>query len=157
MDIDKLKDKLLSKREIKPSPDGRFQDCWYWTGSKYIKNGYGRMYVIETKTYMRVHRLSANLWLGFDLNSELLICHSCDNKICFNPEHLFIGTHKDNNQDTVNKNRHVGNKKVSDQIILAIRDLFNKGFNRNQLMLEFNIPYETISGIVSNKTHKHLT
>lgn len=77
--------------------------CWNWTGGK-STFGYG------SKRYMgkneHVHRLSAHFYLGYDLNSDLCVLHSCDNPMCFNPKHLFIGTKKDNSKDMASKGRN---------------------------------------------------
>ena len=77
--------------------------CWNWTGV--ISNaGYGR---VRYKGRMYgVHRLTAHFWLRFDLESELWVLHRCDNRACFNPKHLFIGTNSDNQIDSVKKNTH---------------------------------------------------
>lgn len=56
-----------------------------------------------------VHRIAAAIWLGFDLESDLQVNHHCDNPPCFNPEHLFIGTQKDNLRDMDAKGRRVIN------------------------------------------------
>jgi hypothetical protein len=77
--------------------------CWNWTGVR-IDGGYGRI-VFNGNRHTLVHRLSAHLYLGFDLKSKLLVCHRCDNPSCFNPKHLFIGTNLDNMKDAVAKGR----------------------------------------------------
>ena len=51
----------------------------------------------------RVNRLVAHIELGFDLDSDLFICHTCDNPGCINSKHLFIGSAKDNAKDMVKK------------------------------------------------------
>ena len=73
--------------------------CWNWRRAK-TKNGYG---TTGTKnTY--VHRLAFELWKS-DIPKGFLVCHHCDNPKCFNPDHLFIGTHKDNCWDAIKKGR----------------------------------------------------
>jgi hypothetical protein len=82
--------------------------CWNWTGggSRGDRSGYGRIYYLGRR--VKVHRLSAHFYLGFDLDSPLHVLHRCDNPRCFNPKHLFIGTHQDNMQDAKNKGRMGG-------------------------------------------------
>src|ERR1700729_3986623 len=77
--------------------------CWEWTKAK-DANGYGvfRMNGVN----QRAHRMAAYLFLGHPLKDKLQVLHRCDNPSCFNPEHLFIGTPKDNMQDAMNKGRH---------------------------------------------------
>lgn len=70
--------------------------CWNWTGSRNPK-GYGTV-TYNGKT-QKAHRLAMFFWRNFDLNSELWVLHKCDNAICINPEHLYLGTVIDNNAD----------------------------------------------------------
>ncbi len=150
-----LHEKLLSKREIKPSPDGRFQDCWWWTGSKGGKN-YGRI-DIENKN-CKVHRISASIWLDFDLNSKLLICHKCDNRLCFNPEHLFVGTNQDNVRDMYSKGRNTPkqmffNAKTNKIEANQIRDLYLSGrFYQYEIGEFYNLSQQAINKITNNQS-----
>ena len=81
--------------------------CWAWVGCR-NKAGYGLISFNGNLYY--VHRISAMIFLNFDIDSKLLVCHHCDNCPCVNPDHLFIGTHKDNMNDRDNKGRSVGFK-----------------------------------------------
>ena len=76
--------------------------CWNWTGSKNGINGYGRI-TVEGKSYC-AHRVSYELFVGIIPNGYN-VCHKCDNPVCINPDHLFVGTRSDNMQDASNKGR----------------------------------------------------
>lgn len=75
--------------------------CWLWTGSL-TKYGYGKINI--NKKYISTHRLSWELVNG-KIPEGMHICHTCDVRSCVNPEHLFLGTPKDNAVDREQKGR----------------------------------------------------
>ena len=89
----------------KLSPNG---ECWLWTGTK--KRGYGSIGIFY-KEY-KVHRISYEIFIG-PIPEGMLVCHSCDTPLCFNPLHLFLGTDQDNTMDAIKKGRadNFGHKK----------------------------------------------
>ena len=98
---------IYNYKEIKPSPNGKFPDCWYWTRSR-NKQGYGH-FGYNGKIY-KVHRVVMSLERNFDILSKFEVCHACDNPPCFNPNHLFIGDHKKNMADALEKKIIIRNK-----------------------------------------------
>jgi hypothetical protein len=74
-------------------------ECWPWRTDR----NYPSVIDPRTRRYIRVSRLAYELATGAPPVD--LICHHCDNPHCFNPSHLFDGTHHDNSQDMVKKDR----------------------------------------------------
>lgn len=98
--------------------------CWEWTRSL-DKFGYGVLY-LNSKAY-KAHRISYEVHFGV-FSNELLICHKCDNPKCVNPEHLFLGTQKDNMIDMAKKGRHpLSIKGISRDVPIGFKERWNRG------------------------------
>jgi len=105
--------KLRIERQIEKFPkyvaDKDESDCMLFTGSV-STNKYGTYQIIaEDGTRVKgAHRVAFYLHNG-SINNNLNVNHSCDNKLCCNPDHLWQGTQKENLQDMSSKGRHIGN------------------------------------------------
>ena len=81
-------------------------DCWVWTGALSTK-GYANFSIWFPEDIVRRfygHRFSWFLIHG-EIPKGMLICHHCDNRPCVRPDHLFLGTAKDNAMDAIKKGR----------------------------------------------------
>ena len=79
-------------------------ECWEWTGQKL--RGYGRISKGRRgENSVSAHRVSWSLHNKQEIPAGMFVMHKCDNPECTNPNHLMIGTAKDNSQDMINKGR----------------------------------------------------
>ena len=132
--------------------------CWVWTSWK-GREGYGRLTVGGKTKY--AHRTSWELAHG-EIPRGQFVLHRCDNKLCVNPAHLFLGTQADNIRDMTGKNRQAkgeenGNSKLLEVHIREIRRLYRTGkhFQRS-LAVKFGVGRGYINAIVNRKVWKHV-
>lgn len=135
--------------------------CWEWNATKTL-NGYGRI-GINRKT-MLAHRLSYLMYKG-DIPNDLHICHSCDNRKCVNPDHLWAGTRQENMDDCVRKGRArgpnykgsmVGTSKLSEEQVREIKVSLSDGASCASLGRKYSVTPQAISRIKFGHNWSHL-
>jgi hypothetical protein len=95
-----IKIRFWSRVDKSGGPDA----CWLWIGSKAA--GYGQ-FAISHGVIERCHRLAYFYTHGYDsIPDGMFLCHKCDNPACCNPDHMFVGTPKENTEDCRRKGRH---------------------------------------------------
>ena len=133
-------------------------ECWEWT--KYKNDfGYGRMGNGSGLIY--AHRASYETFVG-PIPDKLYVLHRCDNPSCINPEHLFLGTYKDNNLDCQRKGRKAilrgeasGAHKLTTEQVLRIRELCNT-FSDRRIARMFDVSYGLVWQIRHRRSWRHL-
>lgn len=137
--------------------------CWEWIGSVTDINcggGYGRL---KIKGKMRpAHRISYLLHKG-EIPDNLFVCHTCDNRKCVNPDHLFLGTHSENMQDMLKKGRDnyvrgekVKHSKLKTHEVIQIKEMLADGWRGRDIARCFGVDERLISNIKHNRIWAHI-
>lgn len=120
---------LAERFEAKYTPEPN-SGCWLWTGCR-AAFGYGRINAADNgpAQVKNAHRVSWEMNKG-EIPDGLCVLHKCDNPACVNPDHLFLGTRRDNVHDMVSKKRNRsgdqrgerhGGRKLSSEDVRDIR------------------------------------
>lgn len=145
---------LLSKSTLNPKTS-----CIEWNQS--TSTGYG---VLQYKgKVVRTHRISYELNIG-PIPDGLFVCHHCDNRICINPNHLFIGTQLDNIRDMIAKGRgspHRGEASgtsiFTESDVLHIRKTYKGRYGEcKQLMKKYGVSKSTILAVMNRTSWRHI-
>jgi hypothetical protein len=147
---------------VKPQQSG----CWRWTGG--IASGYGTFRIGSltdgTRRPIGAHRFSYEHHRG-PISDGLFVCHSCDNKLCVNPDHLFLGTNSENILDASrkglmrtnpNKGESNGRAVLTAKQVLRIRELRSLGHKMKDLAETYGVTKTHISWIVNRKSWAHI-
>jgi hypothetical protein len=107
--------------------------CWIWIGSV-TNRGYGKFRTGNIS--VGAHRVAWTLQNG-DIPKEKLVCHKCDNPLCVNPEHLFVGDQGDNLLDMIKKGRGGNRGEVVNKFYQGEIDLMKKLVQSRKFTLKF--------------------
>lgn len=131
------------------------EGCWGWKGCIPKNPGYGQFRTCMKK--VRAHIASWQIHFG-EIPEGIFVCHKCDNKVCSNPEHLFLGTSKDNSHDAISKGLlpTIGKKrdenhrtKIFSKHFKKIFYLHENGINQRDISYFFNVSQTVISNVIS--------
>jgi hypothetical protein len=148
-----IKDRILSKIVIDDA------GCWNWIGSL-DQDGYGSIgIIVYGKQYkFRAHRVSFEEFKS-KLTKDLYVLHTCNNRKCVNPDHLYEGTQKENCQDTVNSGNSLKGERSKRSILKQIqvdeiRQLLDSGVSGSVLADRFGVHSSTICAIKMRRNWK---
>lgn len=141
--------------------------CWIWLGRQDVcqpnrQLPYGRF--ARRGGRVSAHRFSYELAKGH-IPAGLVIRHLCDNSLCVNPEHLILGTHRENNLDTVSRGRwrshglkgeRHGASKITTEVVKRIRHQRECGVSRNKIARELGVCVGTVRDVDLKITWSHI-
>lgn len=159
MSLDKQESRFWSYVDKSAGPN----ECWIWTGTV-STGGYGRVYWGKIR-YNIAHRVAYQVAFG-DIPEKMLVLHKCDNLLCVNPSHLFLGTHQDNMDDMRAKSRSRGASnqegeanfaaKLSREVVERVRLLYSSKLSLAEISRRTGVSYSNVWCIVHRKTWKHI-
>ena len=134
------------------------EECWEWQACV-GPLGYGNLRVSGRTE--GAHRVAFRIAYG-DIPHGMYVCHTCDNRSCVNPAHLFLSDHRGNQRDKVNKGRQCkgsqhGRAKLTETQVIRMREQYAQGSRSMQsLATEYGIHSSTVSQIVNRQRWKHV-
>lgn len=141
--------KFLKRIDIKPS-----EECWQWTGTLQ-RTGYGIF--CYKKRRIIASRVSYIIFNQKLIPDGMFVCHSCDNKSCVNPKHLWVGTNKDNQMDAARKLISISpDQKLTHEQVREMRALMDLGIKDKELSKKYGVTYEHVNNIRHRKCWKYL-
>jgi len=137
------------------------EDCWLWKAAR-SKTGYGIISVGKKRT--RAHRFSWEIHFG-SIPQGLCVCHHCDVRHCVNPNHLFVGTKRDNSRDMAAKGRagpqvhpasyrgeRSPNARLREVDVRDIRRRLAAGESQTSIALDYEVGKTQINNIATSRT-----
>lgn len=143
--------------------------CWEWIAGRGRTVTYGIFCIAPSRNNRRnigAHRISFIIHNKCNILDNIQVCHTCDNPICVNPNHLFLGTALDNVLDKMlkgrDKYRDSGgesniNSKLKKEDVLKIRELYKKeNITMQEIANNYNVKEACISKIITRRTWKDI-
>jgi hypothetical protein len=147
---------FISRFDAKLDKSG---SCWIWTASVAGK-GYGQMKLPRQRKQEYSHRIAYMLYKG-QIPEGIQVCHTCDTPHCCNPDHLFLGTAKENLQDMRAKNRHLSGAKnsqakLTEKEVAQIKECLRIGIPQSKIAVTFGVHQTIISKINCGHRWSHV-
>ena len=155
-----IKEHPLADRILRRVEYDTVGGCWLWSGAIIANAGYGNL-PIRGKSVAA----SRAAWMAFKgpIPDGLMVCHKCDVRLCCNPDHLFLGTQKDNMADMTAKGRGVvargeksGKARLTDAQVRSIKAQLHHGSTQRGLATKFGVHPATIQSIADGRSWRHI-
>lgn len=146
--------RFWSKVDRTGGPD----NCWLWKAGRF-STGYGQFHVRGRSNV--ASRVAYDIYFG-EIPAGYQVCHKCDNPLCVNPRHLFLGTTQDNTRDRDRKGRQsrgekVNTCKLTPDSVRQIRHLYaTQEYTQVQLAKQYGVSQVQIGHIVRGEHWKHI-
>lgn len=147
---------MAHRLELFMSHVKKSKDCWMWTGAQMgrdARNKYGQFYMGRKLQMQTAHRASWILHNGPIPNNKIHVLHDCDVKLCVRPDHLHLGSNKQNMVEAAI--RGFRTKKLNAEKVRAIRG-FKGQRSSKEVAKMYGVCYSTICEIWRGRTWGHL-
>lgn len=145
----------------------RPDDCWFWLKTCIIRDG-KKVPIFNFRNdggqyhgYMAYASRVAYLFENGSIPNNKIVCHTCDNPMCMNPNHMWLGTNEENTEDRNQKDRQAkgssqGSAKLTEEQILEIRQAYSLGETQQSIANRYKIDQRHVSRIVRKESWKHI-
>jgi hypothetical protein len=133
----------ISKNEV--------SGCWNWLGALFKGSNYGQFCNREvSKSPTTAHRASWEIHKG-PIPAGKMVCHTCDNRKCVNPEHLYLGTNSENMRDR-SKRGYVHQMRLDEAKVREMRQLRQIGWSWRKLAARYGVHVNAVVEATTGKT-----
>lgn len=126
--------------------------CWEWKQDAPVAGRDNRPTFTFGGRRMLAYRVTYELMIKADLDSDTILRHRCDNKMCCNPYHLDEGTHQQNMDDMKERERHG----LPHHTVKAIKKLLSKNRPHDEIADLYGISRQTVTAINTGRIYKHV-